>query len=92
MTVRPAPSLLPPIGIDRVPELLRRRGVGVSVERLREAAVASHIPARRQGQRWVVDEDDLDAVAAYFRDHPAPAYRAGAAARAQAGGRRQGRP
>jgi hypothetical protein len=87
MPVRLAPSLLPPIGLERVPELLRRRGVGVSVDRLREAAVAGRVLARRQGQRWVVDEDDLDAIAAYFRDHPAPLHRQGAAARAQAGKR-----
>jgi hypothetical protein len=54
--VRPAPSLLPLMGLDRVRELLRLRGVGVAVERLREAAAANRIPARRQGQRWVVDE------------------------------------
>ena len=87
MPIRPAPSLLPPIGIDRVPELLRRRGVGVSVERLREAAVASHIPARRQGHRWVVDEADLDVIAAHFRDRPVLSHCQGAAARARAGKR-----
>jgi hypothetical protein len=87
MAVRPVPSLLPPIGLDQVRELLRPRGVGVSVDRLRDAAVAGRIPARRQGQRWVFDEADLDVIAAYFRDRPAPSHRQGAAARARAGKR-----
>jgi uncharacterized membrane protein YfcA len=51
------------------------------------AAVASRIPARRQGQRWVLNEDDLDVIATYFRDRPAPSHRQGAAARARAGKR-----
>jgi mono/diheme cytochrome c family protein len=87
MPVRPAPSLLPPMGLDRVRELLRLRGVGVAAERLREAAVAGYVPAQRQGHRWVVDEDDLDVIAAYFRDRPALSHRQGAAARARAGKR-----
>ena len=87
MPVRLGPSLLPPIGLERVPELLRRRGVGVSVERLRVAAVAGYVPAQRQGHRWVVDEDDLDVIATYFRDRPALSHRQGAAARARAGKR-----
>ena len=87
MPVRPAPSLLPLMGLDRVRELLRLRGVGVAVERLREAAAANHIPARRHGHRWMVDEADLDVIAAHFRDRPGLSHCQGAAARARAGKR-----
>jgi hypothetical protein len=85
MPVRHAVSLLPPISIDRVPELLRQYGVRVSVDRLREAAVAGQVPAHREGRRWVVDDADLDTLATYFRDHPVQPCRQGAGALAQAG-------
>jgi hypothetical protein len=79
----PAAPLLPPVPIDRLPELLRRRGVDVSLKRVQEAAAAGALPVRRERGRYVVDEADLDAVEAYFRAHPARPYRKGAAALAR---------
>jgi hypothetical protein len=76
----PAAPLLPPVPIDLLPELLRRRGVEVALKRVQEAAAAGALPIRREGGRYVVDEADLDAVEAYFRAHPARPYRKGAAA------------
>lgn len=87
MPARPAAGLLPPIGIDLLPELLRRRGVAVALKRVQDAAGAGAIPVRREGGRYVVDEADLATVEAYFRAHPARPYRQGAAALATAGKR-----
>ena len=80
MPVRPAavPSL--PVPLDAVPAQLARRGVQVSMKRLQEAATAGAIPSRLQGGRRLVDEADLDTIAAYFRAHPSRAYRKGASA------------
>jgi hypothetical protein len=83
LPTRPAASLLPPIGLDLLPDVLRRRGVVVALKRVQEAAAAGALPVRRQGGRHVVDEADLDAVEAYFRAHPARPYRKGAAALAR---------
>ncbi len=82
MPARPAASLLPPIGLDLLPDVLRRRGVAVSLKRVQEAAAAGALPGRRQGGRHVIDEADLDAIEAYFRAHPARPYRRGATANA----------
>jgi hypothetical protein len=82
-----SPPIMPPIRLELVPALLRRRGGRtVSLDRLREAAAAGWIPAtRRAGEKgypaggWWVAEADLDAIEAYFRgadEAPAlPAYR-----------------
>ena len=78
MPVRPVLELLPPIALDRLPELLRRRGVEVALKRVQEAATAGAIPVRREGGRYVVAEADLAAVEAYFRAYPARPYRRGA--------------
>ena len=84
MPVRP---VAPPIPLAAVPKLLAGRGVQVSANRLQALVVAGVIPSRLEGSRRVFDEADLDAIAAYIRDHPMLPYRQGAAARAQAGKR-----
>jgi hypothetical protein len=92
--------LLCPVALKLVPGLLRGRGVaGVTVQRLHQALAAGLIPGRREGDRWLVDEGDLDAVGRHFggcRARPEPP-RKGAAGLAQAraramAGRRGDRP
>jgi hypothetical protein len=62
-----AAALLPPIGLDRVPDLLRRRGVAVALKRLQEVAAGGVIPVQQRiGGRYVVAEADLGAVEAYL--------------------------
>jgi hypothetical protein len=75
----PAP-LLPPIPLDLLPELLRRRGVTVSDSYVAKAAAAGALPVWREGGRHFVDQADLETVEAYFRAHPARPYHKGAAA------------
>ena len=65
------PVPLVPIPLDLVPAALARRGVRVSRKRLQAAAAVGAIPSRKEHHRRMVDEADLDAIAAYFRDHPA---------------------
>ena len=68
MPTRPAAApLLPPIALDLVPELLRRRGIEVARKRLQEAAAGGVVPIRREDGRYVVAGADLAAVEAYFR-------------------------
>ena len=80
-------ALLPPIGLDLVPELLRRRGVAIALKRLQEVAAGGVIPAQRVSGRYVVAEADLGAIEAYFRANPRGTTRGGAAALARAGRR-----
>jgi hypothetical protein len=88
------------VAIKLVPGLLRERGVaGVTVQRLHEALASGVIPGRRESDRWLVEEGDLDAVGRYFRERPARPEppRKGAAGLAQVraratAGRRGGRP
>ncbi len=87
MPTRPAADLSLPIGLDVLPDLLRRRGVEVARKRLQEAAAGGVIPARREGGRYVVAEADLPAVERYFRANPRGTARGGAAALARAGRR-----
>ena len=82
-----AAALLPPIGLDLVPDLLRRRGVAVALKRLQEVAAGGVIPVQRISGRYVVAEADLGAVEAYFRANPRGTTRGGAAALARAGRR-----
>ena len=82
-----AAALLPPIGLDLVSELLRRRGVAVALKRVQEAAAAGVVPIRREGGRYVVAEADLPAVERYFRANPRGTARGGAAGLARAGRR-----
>ncbi len=64
MPVRPAvPSL--PVPLNAVSSLLARHGVQVSAKGLQEAASAGAVPSRLQGGRRLVDEADLDTIAAY---------------------------
>jgi hypothetical protein len=86
MAVRPAVLSLP-IPLDKVPALLAGRGVQVSMNRLQDAVSAGAVPSRLEGGRRLVDDADLDASAAYFRNRPVLSHRQGAAARAQAGKR-----
>jgi hypothetical protein len=86
MPTRPATPLVP-IPLDLVPAALARRGVRVSMKRFHERAAAGVIPSRLEGRRRLVDEADLDVIAAYFRDNPARPYRRGAGALATAGRR-----
>ena len=86
-TARPAPGLLPPIPLARMPELLRQRGVDVALKRVQEAAAGGVIPARMVGGRYVLAEADLSAVEAYFRANPRGTARGGAAGLARAGRR-----
>ena len=81
------PVPLVPVTIDLIPAALARRGVRVSRRRLREALDAGAVPCRLERGRRVVAEADLDALAAYLRDHPPRPCRGGAAAVALAGGR-----
>ena len=76
-----------PIGLDVLPDLLRRRGVEVARKRLQEAAAGGVIPARMVGGRYVVAEADLPAVERYFRANPRGTARGGAAGLARAGRR-----
>jgi hypothetical protein len=75
-----AAGLSPPVTLDVALELLRRRGIGVARKRLQEAAAAGAVPSRLQGGRRLVDEADLDTIAAYFRAHPSRPYRKGTSA------------
>jgi hypothetical protein len=64
--------LLCPVALKLVPGLLRGRGVaGVTVQRLHEALASGLIPGRREGDRWLVEEGELEAVEAYFREQGA---------------------
>ena len=87
MPSRSAAALSPPVTLDVALELLRRRGVGVARKRLQQAAAAGAVPSRLERGRRLVDEADLDALAAYFRDNPAGTTHGGAAALARAGRR-----
>ncbi len=71
----PAATLQPPVPLDRLPELLRRRGLAVALKRVQEAAAAGALPAWRDRGRYVVHEADLEMVEAYFRSHPSRPYR-----------------
>jgi hypothetical protein len=83
----PAAPLLPPVPLDLLPQLLRRRGVVASLKRVQQAVAAGALPGRREGGRWMIDEADLGEVERYFRDNPPGTARGGAAARATAGRR-----
>ena len=87
MPARSAVPLLPLVALDRLPELLRRRGVDVALRRIQDAAAGGVIPVRRVGGRYAVAEADLPAVERYFRDNPRGTARGGAAALARAGRR-----
>jgi hypothetical protein len=88
LPTRPAAApLLPPIALDLVPELLRRRGIVVARKRLQEVAAGGVVPIRREGGRYVVAEADLPAVEAYFRENPRGTTHGGAARLARAGRR-----
>jgi hypothetical protein len=64
-----ARPLLCPVALRLVPGLLQGRGVaGVTVERLHEALAAGLIPGRLEENRWLIEEGDLGAVEAYFRE------------------------
>ncbi len=89
MPSSPGRPLLCPVALKLVPGLLRGRGVaGVTVQRLHEALAAGLIPGRREGDRWLVEEGDLDAAGRYFREQGAArtsgSPRRGAAGTAQA--------
>ncbi len=72
MPASPGRPLLCPVALKLVPGLLRGRGVaGVTVQRLHEALAAGLIPGRREGDRWLVEEGDLDTVEHYFRQEQA---------------------
>ena len=97
MPASPGRPLLCPVALKLVPGLLRGRGVaGVTVQRLHEALAVGAIPGRREGDRWLVEEGDLGAVEAYFRERsarPEPPRKgavglAQARARSMAAGRR----
>ena len=77
MPVRPAAVPPLPVPLDLVPAQLARRGVQVSMKRLQETATAGAIPSRLEGGRRLIDEADLDTIAAYFRAHPSRSYRKG---------------
>ncbi len=87
MPARSAVPLLPLVALDRLPELLRRRGVDVALRRIQDAAAGGVIPVRRIGGRYAVDEADLGEVERYFRDNPRGTARGGAAGLARAGRR-----
>jgi hypothetical protein len=88
MRARSAPANLSlPIGLDVLPDLLRRRGVEVARKRLQEAAAGGVIPVQRVSGRYVVAEADLPAVEAYFRENPRGTTHGGAARLARAGKR-----
>ena len=87
MPTRPAANLSLPIGLDLLPDVLRRRGVEVARKRLQEVAAAGVIPARRDGGRYVVEEADLPEVERYFRANPPGTTLGGAAGLARAGRR-----
>ena len=88
MPARPAAADLSlPIGLDLLPDLLRRRGVEVALKRVREAAAGGVISVRREGRRYVVEEADLPEVEAYFRANPRGTARGGAGGLARAGRR-----
>ena len=89
MPASPGRPLLCPVALKLVPGLLRGRGVaGVTVQRLHEALASGVIPGRLVDNRWLVEEGDLDAVEAYFREQGAArtsgSPRRGAAGMAQA--------
>ena len=72
MPASPGRLLLCPVALKLVPGLPRGREVaGVTVQRLHEALAAGLIPGGREGDRWLVEEGDLDAVGRYFRERPA---------------------
>jgi hypothetical protein len=61
------PTPTPPIALELVPELLRGRGLEVSRKRLQEALSSGAIPGRREGGRWLLTPEELDAAEGYFR-------------------------
>jgi hypothetical protein len=78
-------SLMPPIPVRLVPDLLRARGLKVSVDRIREALQRGAVPGRRDDRRrhhWMLTAEDVDAVERYFRelDETGSGQKAGAAA------------
>jgi hypothetical protein len=61
------PTVTPPIALALVPGLLRARGLEVGLKRLGEALLNGAIPGHREGSRWLLTADDLDAAERYFR-------------------------
>jgi len=90
LPTHPAADLSPPIGLDVLPDLLRRRGVEVARKRLQEAAAGGVIPARPEGGRYLVAEADLPVVEAFFRANPRGTARGGGLTGANDGGRSRG--
>ena len=78
--------LLCPVALKLVPGLLRGRGVaGVTVQRLHEALGSGAVPGRREGDRWLIEEGDLGAVEAYFRERQGGIRASGAPKKGAAG-------
>jgi hypothetical protein len=74
------------VALKLVPGLLRGRGVaGVTVQRLHEALAAGAVPGRREADRWLIEEGDLDAVARYFRERQSGIRASGAPKKGAAG-------
>ena len=87
LPTRPAADLAPPIALELVPDLLRRRGIDVTRKRVQRAATAGLIPVRKEGYRHLLDPADLGEVERFFRDNPRGTARGGAAGLARAGRR-----
>jgi hypothetical protein len=76
-------SLMPLTPVRLVPDLLRARGLKVSVDRIRDALQSGAVPGRRDGRRrqhWVLTPEDVDAVERYFRELATPGAQKGGAA------------
>lgn len=51
------------IPLTEVPRALRTLGVSLTYQRAWQLTLAGDIPAERQGRAWMVNPDDLPAVA-----------------------------
>ena len=69
-----------PIALALVPGLLRARGLQVGRKRLHEALASGAIPGRREGGRWLLSPEDLDAAERHFGGLAARGARKGGAA------------
>ncbi len=83
------PTILTPIALALVPDLLRKRGVEVGRKGLHEALARGTVPGRPGGRRRVLTPEDLDAAERYFRGLGGRGRPKGGAAGVERAGRRE---